>query len=32
MELENARDDLMREVHKYNLDQREYDKNVTFIF
>lgn len=28
MELENARDDLMFEVHKLNSDRREYDKNV----
>jgi hypothetical protein len=28
MELENARDDLMYEVHKLNSERREYDKNV----
>ena len=28
MELENARDDLMFEVHKQNSQRREYDKNV----
>ena len=28
MELENARDDLMFEVHKLNSERREYDKNV----
>lgn len=31
MELENARDDLMFEVHKLNSDRREYDKNVFFF-
>ena len=31
MELENARDDLMFEVHKLNSDRREYDKNVNSI-
>uniref|UniRef100_A0A914I8A8 Exocyst complex component 3 n=1 Tax=Globodera rostochiensis TaxID=31243 RepID=A0A914I8A8_GLORO len=28
MELENARDDLMFEVHKLNSERREYDKNL----
>uniref|UniRef100_A0A915EHY8 Exocyst complex component 3 n=1 Tax=Ditylenchus dipsaci TaxID=166011 RepID=A0A915EHY8_9BILA len=28
MELENARDDLMFEVHKLHSDRREYDKNL----
>lgn len=29
MELENARDDLMFEVHKIRSDKTEYDKNVS---
>lgn len=28
MDLEQARDDLMFEVHKLKSDRREYDKNV----
>jgi hypothetical protein len=31
MELEQARDDLMFEVHKLQSERREYDKNASFL-